>query len=74
MLQATVLAAYGLAQSNTTPAGAAPPGVITLDDAIRLAQASEPSFAAATAARRNAGLDRSIALAGLFPNVSYYNQ
>ncbi len=74
LLQATVLAAYGLAQSNTTPAGAAPPVVITLDDAIRLAQASEPSFAAATAARRNAGLDRSIALAGLFPNVSYYNQ
>ncbi len=48
--------------------------MITLDDAIRLAQTSEPAYAAAAAASRTAGLDKSIALAGLLPNVSYYNQ
>ncbi|MGO8709101.1 MAG: TolC family protein [Terracidiphilus sp.] len=68
---------YGQAPGAATPAEAtsAPkPAAITLDDAIRLAQASEPAYAAAVAAKRTAGLDKSIALAGLLPNVSYYNQ
>ena len=67
----------GRAQVNAAPAdasGAPKPAVITLDDATRLAQASEPAYAAAVAAKRTAGLDKSIALAGLLPNVSYYNQ
>ncbi len=48
--------------------------MITLEDAIRLAEASEPVYAAAAAARRSAGLDKSIAAAGLLPNVAYFNQ
>jgi outer membrane protein TolC len=68
---------YGQAQSSAASedaSGAPKPVTITLDDAIRLAQASEPAYAAAAAASRTAGLDKSIALAGLLPNVAYYNQ
>jgi outer membrane protein TolC len=68
---------HGQAQNNsaaTDTTGAGKPVVITLDDAIRLAQVSEPAYVAAAAASRTAGLDKSIALAGLLPNVSYYNQ
>ena len=50
------------------------PVVITLDDAIRRAQASEPAYAAATAASRSSALDRTITRAGLLPNVAWYNQ
>jgi outer membrane protein TolC len=76
LLQAAALMAYGQTQSNTVagPPGPNAPVVITLDDAIRLAQTSEPSFAAAAAASRNAGLDKSIARSGLLPNVAYFNQ
>jgi outer membrane protein TolC len=48
--------------------------VITLDEAIRRAQANEPGYAAAVAASRNAGLDKSIALAGLLPNARFYGE
>jgi outer membrane protein TolC len=71
------LAACAQAQTGTTLADASTAGkpvVVTLDDAIRLAEASEPAFAAAVATSRSAGLDRSIARSGLLPNVSYYNQ
>ena len=76
LLQAAALVAYGQTQSEVVAAPPAvnPPKVITLDDAIRLAQASEPSYAAAAAANRNAGLDKSIARSGLLPNVTYFNQ
>lgn len=47
---------------------------ITLDEAIRRAQANEPGFAAASAASRVALLDRSIARAGLLPSVTFHNQ
>ena len=47
---------------------------ITLEKAIRLAQASEPAYAAARAASRSAALDKSIAVAGLLPNARFYNQ
>jgi len=70
-------ALHGQSQSNDAAAdatGGAKPVAVTLDDAIRLAQASESGFAAAAAASRTAGLDKSIAVAGLLPNVSYYNQ
>ena len=65
--------AQGNATSADVPSGAKP-AVITLDDAIRLAEANEPTYAASAAASRTAGLDKSIAVAGLLPNVSYYNQ
>jgi outer membrane protein TolC len=71
------LAACARAQTSTASADASTagkPAVVTLDDAIRLAEASEPAFAAAVATSRSADLDRSIARSGLLPNVSYYNQ
>jgi outer membrane protein TolC len=48
--------------------------VITLDEAIRRAQANEPTYAAAVAASRSAGLDKSISRAGLLPSVRLYSQ
>jgi outer membrane protein TolC len=73
MLAAAANFPQGHAQSNGA-AGAGTPVVITLDEAIRRAQASEPAYAAAVAASRTAGLDKSIAVAGLLPNVAYFNQ
>ncbi len=76
LLPSSALMSYGQTQTNAiaSPSGANAPVVITLDDAIRLAQASEPSYAAAAAANRNAGLDRSIARANLLPNARFYSQ
>jgi outer membrane protein TolC len=77
MLAAVAFFPQAHAQSNGAAgdaAGAGTPAVITLDEAIRRAQASEPAYAAATAASRTAGLDKSIAVAGLLPNVAYFNQ
>lgn len=50
------------------------PEVITLDEAIRRAEANEPNFAAAKASSRVAGLDKSIAVGGMLPSVVYHNQ
>jgi outer membrane protein TolC len=50
------------------------PVEITLAEAIRRAEASEPAFAAARATSRSADLDRSIARAGLLPNARLYSQ
>ena len=47
---------------------------ITLDEAIRRAEANEPAYAASLAESRASALDRSIAGAGLLPNVVYHNQ
>ncbi len=55
-------------------AAASTPVTITLDEAIRRAEADEPMYAASSAANQSASLDRSIARAGLLPNVAYYNQ
>ncbi|HVN93996.1 MAG TPA: TolC family protein [Terracidiphilus sp.] len=60
------------AQDKVAAADAGKPVVITLDDAIRLAQASEPAYVAAKAAGQSANLDRSIARAGLLPNARFY--
>lgn len=50
------------------------PVVITLDEAVRRAEANEPNYANAAAQNRIAGLDRSIARGGLLPSVVYHNQ
>jgi outer membrane protein TolC len=50
------------------------PAVITLDEALHRAQVNEPNFVAAVSASRVAGLDRSIARAGLLPSVDFHNQ
>ena len=74
----------GAAQGHCSQeaAGAASPGpspsdkpeVITLDEAIRRAEANEPNFASAKAGSRVAGLDKSIALGSMLPSVVYHNQ
>jgi outer membrane protein TolC len=50
------------------------PIAITLEEAIRRAQANEPAYAAMSAESRAMQLDRSIARAGLLPSVVYHNQ
>jgi outer membrane protein TolC len=48
--------------------------VITLDEAIRRAQANEPTFAAAAASAKVAAIDRSIARTAFLPSAVYHNQ
>jgi outer membrane protein TolC len=52
----------------------AQPVVITLDEAIRRAEASDPAYAAARADNGVAGLGRSIARGALLPGVTFHNQ
>jgi outer membrane protein TolC len=61
-------------QANIVPAATTPPGPITLDQAIALARANEPAFAATVGNQRIAALDHSIARAALLPSVGYHNQ
>jgi outer membrane protein TolC len=63
-----VIVSSGLAQQVT------PPTAITLEQAIALARANEPGFAAAAANARVAAIDHSIARAALLPNAAYHNQ
>lgn len=53
---------------------AAPPAAITLDEAIKRAEASDPAYANARTDSGVAALDRSIAVGGLLPGVVYHNQ
>jgi outer membrane protein TolC len=59
---------------GTPGAQSGAPLVITLDDAIRRAQANEPNFVTARAEAKATALDRSIARAALLPNAIYHNQ
>lgn len=71
----TTMAASAQPLPEATASGAATaPAAITLDEAIARARSNEPTFAAAVAASRNAGLDRSIARSALLPSVTYNNQ
>lgn len=70
----SVTAAPTRAQQPEGSASAPSPIVITLDEAIRRAQANEPAFAASVAESKVASLDRSIAQAALLPNAMYHNQ
>lgn len=64
------------AQAGPAPAPADSSGatVITLQEAIRRAEANEPAFAAARASSQSAALDRSIARASLLPSARYLSQ
>ncbi len=62
------------AVSVGSPAPSGQPIAITLEEAVHRAEANEPSFASALADSRVAGLDRSIARAGLLPSVDWHNQ
>lgn len=60
--------------AQSAAAATAQPVVITLDEAIRRAQSSDPAFAAARAASQSAKLDRSIAEAALLPSAHVLSQ
>ena len=64
----------GQGQSSAAAADAGKPVAITLEEAIRRAETSEPAYAAAAAASQSAGLDKSIAVAGLLPSARLYSQ
>ena len=64
--------AAGPAVSDLTAAGQ--PAVISLDEAIKRAEANEPAYAASSAESKSAGLDRGIARGALLPSVDYHNQ
>ena len=53
---------------------ATPHGPISLDEAIRMAEANEPTFAAALAEGRATALERKDARAALLPSATYHNQ
>ena len=67
-------AASCAAQDETSQSPSSPEPAITLDQAIALAKANEPTFAAAAAASRVSDLNRSIARSALLPSVTYHNQ
>lgn len=70
-------AAQAVAQTASTAVSGqdgAVPVKITLDEAIRRAEASEPTYAAAQAESRSAALDRSIARAGMLPTARVFSQ
>jgi outer membrane protein TolC len=58
----------------SAPSASDQPIVITLDEALRRAEANEPSYAAASAVSQSSALDRLIALGALLPSVVYHNQ
>jgi outer membrane protein TolC len=67
-------AGQALSAAPPPPAIPAPEGpVITLNQAIERARANEPAFAAAVAASKVAGLEKSIARAALLPTATYHN-
>ena len=79
LFAAAILSGSGQAPGNATApearaAGSNAPVEITLAEAIRRAEASEPGYAAARGASQSAALDRSIARAGLLPSARLYSQ
>ena len=73
-IAAVLLAALALpwATAQTEPPKTDAP--LTLEDAIQLAQANEPAFAAAVAESRATALERTDAKAALLPSVTFHNQ
>jgi outer membrane protein TolC len=61
-------------QQGPAPATNAAPPSITLEQAITMARANEPTFAAAAGNARIAALDHSIARSALLPNATFHNQ
>jgi len=68
------ISAQNTVQANPQIPSTTQPVLITLDEALKRAQANEPAFAAAVADSKVAKLDRSIARAGLLPSARYYSQ
>lgn len=63
-----------LAQATAAEASSQGANVITLDQAIALAEENDPAYATGLTARGSANLDRSISRAALLPTVDYHNQ
>lgn len=73
----TCLSANSQAPAETVNSASSPsvqPETITLDEAIRRAEANEPSYATASADSKVSALDRSIARNTLLPSVVFHNQ
>ena len=60
--------------NNTAPGSVQAVPTLTLDEAISLATANEPAFAAAQAEMQAAKLDRTNARVAMLPTVAYHNQ
>lgn len=82
LLGAALFAAFGAGAQAPTNAqvdvqqasSVTQPAVISLEEALKRAQANEPTFANAMADAKVAALDRSITRAGLLPSLTYHNQ
>jgi len=71
----TMILAPARAQSSlSTASPTETPITITLAEAIKRAEANEPTYAAISAESTATGLDRLTARAGLLPSVVYHNQ
>ena len=69
---ALLAGSFGLTSAQVQPGK--PNGPISLDDAIRMAEANEPAFAAALAEGRATALERKDARAALLPSATLHNQ
>ncbi|MFP5204794.1 MAG: hypothetical protein ACLGSH_05525, partial [Acidobacteriota bacterium] len=75
-----VMAAVAVARAqDAVPAAqnssaSASPLVITLDEAIRRAEKSDPTYVTAAGASQSAAMDKGIARAGLLPNLHGLSQ
>lgn len=68
------IALPSVAQGPAAPPGLQQPAPLSLDEALRRAEANEPALAAALAESRAAALERKDARAALLPSVVYHNQ
>ena len=69
-----LLGNLALSQQIVAQAGLKPLAPLSLDEAIRRAEANEPAFAAASAESRATASERKDARAALLPSASYHNQ
>ena len=69
------VASMGWGQTGNSSGQSTPPSPVSirLEEAIHRARANDPSYATASADYGLAALDRSLALAGMLPNVVYHN-
>ena len=74
LLLADVSAWASLADAQATIPSAPTQGRITLNQAIKMAEANEPAFAVASAEARASILQRKDARAALLPTATYHNQ
>jgi outer membrane protein TolC len=77
LIAVTIAPAHGQLSGEPAASGRAATDksiVISLDEAIKRAEANEPAYAASSAESKAVGLDRWIARGGLLPSVTYHNQ